>query len=124
MARKVLIADDSSSIRMMLRSVLVDAGYDVADVADGSLAVGEADQFCPELVITDLNMPNMDGVELIKALRSKASFRFIPILVLSTEGQQEKIQRGREAGATGWLIKPFQPEKLLAVVRKVLPDRI
>ena len=124
MPRKVLIADDSTSFRRMLESVLVDAGYEVAAAADGSLALSEAESFSPELVITDLNMPNMNGIDLIKALRSRSGFRFIPILVLTTEGQKESVQHGRDAGATGWLVKPFQPEKLLAVVRKVLPGSL
>lgn len=121
MNKRILIADDSGSIRQMLSFVLTDAGFEVKAAEDGQEALAMAPDFAPHLVITDLNMPNLNGIELIKALRSIQNFRFIPILVLTTEGQDENKQAGRAAGATGWLVKPFMPEKLLAVVRKVLP---
>ncbi len=122
MTRRILIADDSGSIRQMLGFVLQQAGFEVMSAQDGQDALNKAPGFNPHLVITDLNMPNLNGIELVKKLRGIASFRFIPILVLTTEGQEEMKQAGKAAGATGWLVKPFQPEKLLAVVNKVLPN--
>ncbi len=122
MTRRILIADDSGSIRQMLGFVLAQAGFEVMSAQDGQDALNKAPEFNPHLVITDLNMPNLNGIELVKKLRGIASFRFIPILVLTTEGQEEMKQAGKAAGATGWLVKPFQPEKLLAVVNKVLPS--
>ncbi len=121
MTRKILIADDSGSIRQMLAFVLTQAGFEVESAQDGQDALLKIQGFTPDLVITDLNMPNINGIELVKRVRALANFRFIPILILTTEGQEELKQAGKAAGATGWLVKPFQPEKLLAVVKKVLP---
>ncbi len=121
MTRKILIADDSGSIRQMLAFVLTQAGFEVESAQDGQDALLKIQKFMPDLVITDLNMPNINGIELVKKVRALANFRFIPILILTTEGQEELKQAGKAAGATGWLVKPFQPEKLLAVVKKVLP---
>ncbi len=122
MGKRILIADDSGSIRQMLSFVLTEAGFEVKAAEDGQEALNIAPGFAPHLVITDLNMPNINGIELVKSLRGLPSFKFIPILVLTTEGQEENKQAGRAAGATGWLVKPFLPEKLLAVVKKVLPN--
>ncbi len=122
MTKRILIADDSGSIREMLAFVLTQAGYEVLSAQDGQEALDKASAFSPHLVITDLNMPNLNGIELVKNLRGMTNFRFTPILVLTTEGQDEKKQAGKAAGATGWLVKPFKPEKLLAVVGKVLPN--
>lgn len=121
MSKRILIADDSGSIRQMLSFVLSEAGFEVKAAEDGQEALNMAPGFAPHLVITDLNMPNINGIELVKSLRGLPDFKFIPILVLTTEGQEENKQAGRAAGATGWLVKPFLPEKLLAVVKKVLP---
>lgn len=122
MSKRILIADDSGSIRQMLSYVLSNAGFEVKAAEDGREALEMAADFSPHLVITDLNMPNINGIELVKSLRGMPEFKFIPILVLTTEGQEENKNAGRAAGATGWLVKPFLPEKLLAVVRKVLPN--
>ena len=122
MTKRILIADDSGSIREMLAFVLTQAGYEVLSARDGQEALDKAPAFGPHLVITDLNMPNLNGIELVKNLRGMTNFKFTPILVLTTEGQDEKKQTGKAAGATGWLVKPFKPEKLLAVVGKVLPN--
>lgn len=116
---KILIADDSPSIRMMLGTVLKENGYDVVAAENGRLALEKASDFKPDLVITDLNMPEMNGFTLVENLRKDQKFKFTPILVLTTEGQDEKKQTGRAVGATGWLVKPFNPEKLIAVVKKL-----
>ena len=119
--QKILIADDSVAIRTMLSSVLERAGYDVAAAPDGQAALEMATDFSPGLVITDMNMPRLNGIELVKSLRSQNCFKFTPILVLTTESEQEKIRMGRAAGATGWMVKPFQPDRLLTVINKVFP---
>ena len=120
--QKILVADDSASIRMMLANTLTSAGFEVKASEDGQIALNCAEDFGPDLVITDLNMPNLNGIELVRALRLKPSFKFTPILVLTTEGQDENKQAGRQAGATGWMVKPFKPDRLVAIVKKVLKD--
>ena len=122
MSAKILIADDSASIRKMLGIVLRGAGYLVSENEDGREALNNAAVFLPDLVITDLNMPVMDGVALITELRTKPFGKCIPIIMLTTESQQEKKNLGRAAGATGWIVKPFHPDKLLAVLRQLLRE--
>lgn len=117
--KRILTVDDSSSVRQMVRLTLEEAGFSVVEAADGQEALGKLNPPL-DLVITDLNMPNMDGISLIRALRSEAATRFTPILMLTTESQDAKKQEGKAAGATGWIVKPFKPDQLIAVVRKVL----
>ncbi len=120
MSKKVMIADDSASMRQMLSFTLSQAGYDVAEAVDGQDALSKIATAPIDMLITDLNMPKVDGFELIKQVRSQQKYRFIPILMLTTESQEEKKQQGKTVGATGWIVKPFQPDQLLAVVKKVL----
>jgi two-component system, chemotaxis family, chemotaxis protein CheY len=120
MGKKIMTVDDSASVRQMVSFTLQKAGYDVIEAEDGKDALEKIDGKGVQMVITDLNMPNVDGVELIKALRAKSLYKFIPIVFLTTESQASKKQEGKEAGATGWIVKPFKPEQLLAVVKKVL----
>lgn len=120
MSKTVLIVDDSASMRSMVSLTLQQAGFDVRQGEHGEDALKKLDPKV-QLVITDLNMPVMDGMTLIRAIRAKPEFRFTPILMLTTESQDERKKEGKEAGATGWLVKPFDPAKLLAVVAKVLP---
>ena len=121
MSKEILIVDDSTSMRQMVAFTLRGAGYAVLEAADGREAL---DRFSasPEvgLVVTDRNMPNLDGIGLIKALRAQPRGRFLPILMLTTESQDARKQEGKAAGATGWIVKPFRPEQLVAVVQKVL----
>ncbi|MEQ1532404.1 MAG: response regulator [Sideroxydans sp.] len=120
MAKIVLSVDDSSSIRQMVAFTLKSAGYEVIEAADGQEGLDKAKQRTVDLVLTDQNMPRMDGLTLIKALRALPSYRSVPILMLTTEsGETMKVQ-GKAAGATGWLVKPFDPNKLLEVVKKVI----
>lgn len=121
MAKKILTVDDSASIRQMVSFTLKEAGYEVSEAFDGVDAVNKSlnNQF--NLVITDLNMPNMDGITLIKKLRENPNYKFTPIIMLTTESQETKKQEGKAAGATGWIVKPFTPEQLIGVVKKVLP---
>ena len=116
-----MIVDDSSSMRQMVNFTLSSAGYVVVEAADGAAALALSTTQKVDLFITDLNMPIMDGIGLTRQLRTLTSYRFTPILMLTTESQQEKKIEGKAAGATGWVVKPFQVEQLLAVVKKVCP---
>jgi two-component system, chemotaxis family, chemotaxis protein CheY len=115
----ILTVDDSPSMRMLLKQALVERGYDVAQSEDGVAAIEWLATNQPDLIITDINMPRLDGFGLIKALRSDEMHRDRPILVLTTESSDAKKARAREAGATGWIVKPFDPDKLAAAVRRV-----
>jgi len=117
---KILAVDDSASMRQMVTFTLKSAGFDVTDASDGDEALNIAKSQAFDVVITDVNMPNMDGISLCKELRSLPSFKFTPILMLTTESSAEKKQAGRSAGATGWIVKPFNPDQLLATVNKVV----
>jgi len=114
-----MTVDDSASMRQMVSFILKGAGYDVLEAADGEDALAKLSGAAVRMVITDLNMPRMDGIELIRRLRAMPPFKFTPLVLLTTESQPEKKQQGKAAGATGWIVKPFTPEQLLAVVKKV-----
>lgn len=119
MARNLLIVDDSASMRQLVSFALKDGGYDVTAAVHGKDALEKLNNGAKfELVITDLNMPEMDGVELIKQLRQKPGYKFTPVIMLTTESQDSKKQEGKAAGATGWIVKPFTPDQLLGVVKK------
>lgn len=120
MSKMIVTVDDSASVRQMVAFTLKGAGYSVIECSDGKDALSKIDGAGVHMVITDLNMPNMNGLELIKALRSKPEFKFMPIVFLTTESQPEKKAEAKAAGATGWIVKPFKPDQLLAVVKKVL----
>ena len=116
----ILAVDDSASMRQMVTFTLKGAGYDVVDAVDGVDALNKAKQQAVNLVITDVNMPNMDGITLISELRKLPNYKFTPLLMLTTESAPEKKQAGKAAGATGWIVKPFNPDQLLATVKKVI----
>lgn len=116
----IMTADDSASVRQMVGFTLKQAGYDVLEAVDGSQALDKLLDQPVDMLITDLNMPGLDGIELIRKAREIPRCRFIPIVMLTTESQEAKKKEGKGAGATGWIVKPFKPEQLLAVVRKVL----
>ena len=120
MMRQVLAVDDSASIRQMVAFTLKGAGYEVVSAADGCEGLAKAKTSHVDLVLTDQNMPNMDGLTLIRALRAMPEYAHVPILVLTTESTDLMKQQGRAAGATGWMVKPFDPRRLLEVVGKVL----
>lgn len=120
MAKMALVVDDSTSMRQMVAFTLQQAGFDVIEGSDGKDALGKVNGKAVNLVVTDLNMPVMDGITLIRELRKLPNFKFTPILMLTTESQDSKKQEGKTAGATGWLVKPFNPEQLLGVVAKVV----
>ena len=120
MAKRILSVDDSASIRQMVSFTLKKEGYEVIEASDGNDALSKIKGGTIDLVITDLHMPNLDGIGLIKALRADASYRFTPIVMLTTESHEGKKNEGRQAGATGWIVKPFKPEQLIAVVKRLL----
>ena len=119
MSKVILTVDDSASVRQMVGFTLRTASYDVAEAIDGCDALSRLTEDI-QLIITDLNMPRMNGIELIKQIRTNSKHKFVPILVLTTESQATKKQEAKSAGATGWIVKPFKPEQLLAVVGRVL----
>ena len=121
MSKKILAVDDSKTMREMVSFTLKNAGYEVIDAEDGQAALKALGGGKIDAVITDLNMPNMNGFELIRALRANPAYKFTPILMLTTEGDAAKKEEGKTAGATGWIVKPFNPEKLVEVVKKVCP---
>ena len=120
MVKAVLAVDDSPSIRQMVAFTLKNAGYDVVEAADGVDGLAKAKARGFDLVLTDQNMPRMDGLTLVKNLRTVAQYRTTPILILTTESSDAMKAQGKAAGATGWLVKPFDPQKLLDVVKKVI----
>lgn len=122
MSKTVMIVDDSATMLMSVRSNLEVAGFKVETAEDGVKALNKLKGgFKPDLLITDINMPNMDGIQLIQNVRTLAGFRFMPILVLTTESQQGKRDEAKKLGATGWLVKPVGGADLLKVIKQVLP---
>lgn len=121
MPKTIITVDDSMSIRETVKMTLQAAGYKVLTAEDGGRGLQMCQQEKADLVITDLNMPNVDGITLITKLRALPQYRFTPILMLTTESNDEKKNAGKRAGATGWIVKPFDPARFLAVVQKVCP---
>ncbi len=120
--RSILAVDDSASMRQMVSFTLRSSGYEVIEAIDGQDALDKLGSREVDLVLTDQNMPRMDGLTLIRQLRGLERYKRVPILVLTTESGDEMKQAGRAAGATGWMVKPFDPARLLEVVGKVLPQ--
>ena len=115
MAKTILAVDDSASIRQMISFTLKGAGYEIVEAADGQEGLDKAKSRTVDLVLTDQNMPRMDGITLIKALRAMPAYKSVPILMLTTEGDATKKEEGKSSGATGWIVKPFNPQKLIDV---------
>jgi two-component system chemotaxis response regulator CheY len=115
-----MTVDDSTSMRQMVKATLQAAGYGVVEAADGQEALDYARANSVDLVISDVNMPRMDGITLVAQLRALATYRLTPMLLLTTESSQEKKMEGKRAGATGWIVKPFNPAQLLATLQKLL----
>ncbi len=118
--KKILCVDDSASVRQMVTFTLEQAGYDVVSAVDGRDAIQRLQATPVDLIVTDLNMPNLDGIELVRQVRTMPAFKFLPIVLLTTESEETRKQDGRAAGATGWIVKPFKQDQLLAVVKRVL----
>jgi two-component system chemotaxis response regulator CheY len=121
MSRTILVVDDSVTIRQMVSFTLKEAGFSVVEASDGQEALERLSSQRMDVILTDLNMPRLDGIGLIRALRGRPASKYTPVLMLTTESQESKRQEGRSAGATAWLVKPFHPDKLLQVIAKVLP---
>jgi len=120
--KNILIVDDSASVRQVVSITLRQAGYDVIEGNDGKDALSKLTGQKVHLIISDVNMPNMDGISLVKAVKQLPAYKFTPIVMLTTESQEAKKREGQEAGAKAWIVKPFKPDQLLGVVQKlVLP---
>ena len=120
MAHVIMTADDSASVRQMVAFTLKQNGYQVVEAVDGRDALTKLGKQKVDMLLTDLNMPNLDGIGLIKGVRAGTLNKHIPIIMLTTESQDSRKAEGKAAGATGWIVKPFKPEQLLAVVKKVI----
>jgi two-component system chemotaxis response regulator CheY len=118
--KTIMTVDDSASLRQMVGLVLRGAGYEVIEAVDGADALSKLKSQELNLFLTDINMPNMDGLEFTRHIRAMPQFKFVPIVLLTTESHPEKKQEGKAAGATAWIVKPFNPDQLLAVVKKVV----
>jgi len=116
----ILAVDDSASMRQMVSFTLKGAGYNVVEAVDGVDALNKAKAQAFDCIVTDVNMPNKDGITLIKELRALPDYKFTPMLMLTTESGMDKKQQGKDAGATGWIVKPFNPDQLLKTIKKVM----
>ena len=120
MAKNVLVVDDSSSVRQVVGTALQSAGYDVIEAVDGKDALSKLTGQKVHLIISDVNMPNMDGITFVKEVKKLANYKFTPIIMLTTESQESKKAEGQAAGAKAWVVKPFQPAQMLAAVSKLI----
>lgn len=120
MAKKILVVDDSASIRHVVGIALRGAGYDVLDAVDGKDGVSKLDGQRIHLIISDVNMPNMDGISFLKAVKANPKYKFTPVIMLTTEAGQAKMAEGKAAGAKAWVVKPFQPKQMLDAVSKLI----
>jgi two-component system chemotaxis response regulator CheY len=120
MPKTIMTVDDSTSIRQMVSFTLHEAGYGVVEAVDGQDALNKLNANPVDMLLVDLNMPNMNGIDLIRNVRALPQFQFVPIVMLTTESQDNKKQEGKAAGATGWIVKPFQPDQLINVIKKVM----
>ncbi len=120
MSKTILVVDDSASVRIVIKAALMGAGYNVIEAADGKDGIAKLTGQKVHLVISDVNMPNMNGIEMVKAIKQMPDYRFTPICMLTTESEQSKKAEGKAAGAKAWIVKPFQPPKLLDAVSKLI----
>jgi two-component system, chemotaxis family, chemotaxis protein CheY len=120
MAKTILVVDDSLSMRQLVKMSLTGAGHEVIEACDGRDALNKLVGQKINLIISDVNMPNLDGIGLVKAVKARPEYRFTPIIMLTTESEQSKKAEGQAAGAKAWIVKPFQPQQLLAAVEKLL----
>ena len=120
MAKTILIVDDSTSLRQVVAMTLSGAGFDVLEAGDGKIALSKLDGRKIHLVISDVNMPNMDGITFVQEMKKLAAYKFTPVIMLTTESQEAKKREGQAAGAKAWVVKPFQPAQMLAAVAKLI----
>jgi len=123
MSKTILAVDDSASMRQMIGVTLRTAGYDVIEAVDGDEALEYARKYRVDLVLADVNMPGIDGITLVAQLRTLPAYHLTPLLLLTTESSQERKLQGKQAGATGWMVKPFNPTQLLATLERVLSNK-
>ena len=121
MTKTIMVVDDSLSVRQMMSFTLGNAGYEVVEAEDGKDALDKLSGLQVNMIVTDLNMPNVNGIDLIRSVRSKSEHKYIPIVVLTTESHESRKRESKEAGATGWITKPFKPDQLIGVIEKVMP---
>lgn len=121
MSKAILIVDDSISVRQSVRFILEESGYTVHEAEDGLAGLNKLIEVKVNLIITDVNMPNMDGLTMVKKIREEGNHKFVPILVLTTESQGSVVEEGKRAGATGWIVKPFNNLKLIDTIKKIIP---
>jgi two-component system chemotaxis response regulator CheY len=119
-AQKIMVVDDSNAIRQSVSFILKENGFETMEAFDGQDGLNKLKDQAVDLIITDVNMPNMDGISMVRELRATDTHKFTPILVLTTESQASIMQDGKSAGATGWIVKPFSNDKLIATIKKVL----
>ena len=119
MAKTIMVVDDSISIRQVVGIALKQAGYDVIEGVDGKDALAKLTGQKVNLIISDVNMPNMDGIAFVRELKTRPAYKFTPVLMLTTESQEDKKEQGKAAGARAWMVKPFKPEALVAAVQKL-----
>lgn len=122
MGKMIMAVDDSASIRQMVSFTLKEAGYTIIEAEDGRDALEKIKSTDIDMLITDLNMADVDGIELISKVRAMPKYKFVPIIMLTTESEEAKKMKGKAVGATGWIVKPFQPDQLLAVIKKLLGE--
>jgi len=120
MTKKIMTVDDSVSVRMMVGFSLKRAGYETIEAVNGLDALKKLDEHDISMVVADVNMPEMDGIEFVKKMRQHPRHKFTPVVMLTTESHESMKAKGKEAGATGWIVKPFKPDQLISVVKKVL----
>ena len=120
MAKTILVVDDSASLRQVVKMALTGAGYNVLEAGDGQAALALLDGRTINMVVCDVNMPIMNGIEFVKAAKQLPAYKFLPILMLTTESQEEKKEQGKAAGAKAWMVKPFPPEALLSAIKKII----
>ncbi len=116
----IMTVDDSASVRLMVKFTLAELGFEIIEAVDGIDALRKIEKMPVHMLITDINMPELDGISLVRKVREIPACKFIPSIMLTTESQEEKKREGKKAGATGWIVKPFRPDQLVAVVRKVM----
>jgi two-component system chemotaxis response regulator CheY len=120
MGKKIMIVDDSASLRQVVGIALTGAGYDIVEACDGKDALSKLNGDKVHLIISDVNMPNMDGITFVKELKKLPAYKFTPVIMLTTESQEAKKAEGQAAGAKAWVVKPFQPQQMLAAVSKLV----
>lgn len=120
MAKKILVVDDSASLRQVVAIALRGAGYDVTEASDGRDALGKLNGDKVHLVISDVNMPNMDGLTFVEEMKKNAAYKFTPVIMLTTEAGDDMKERGKAAGAKAWVVKPFKPDQMLTAVSKLI----